>query len=367
MIFDTSTPIRDGFGRALVELGRTNKDVVALTADLSDAIRVLWFAREFPDRFYQMGVSENDMMATAAGLALMGKIPFATTFATFATSLANQPIKVAIAYNRANVKIATSHGGICVGADGATHQSFDDIALMRMLPGMCVVVPCDATEAYKATFAVAEHVGPVYLRLGRIATPPLTAARDPFVIGRANTLRAGSDVAVIATGFMAGLALEAAAGLEKSGLSVRVINMHTVKPLDEKAVVAAARECGSVVTVEEHSILGGLGGAVAECLSRTLPTPQEYVGIKDVFGEGGEPADILEKYGLTARAVAAAVKRAAARKPKATAGFRASVKKSAAGKPAARKPAATGKPTARKPAAAKKPAAGKSAAAKKRG
>jgi transketolase len=261
-----------------------------------------------------MGISENDMMGTAAGLALNGKVPFATTFATFATSLANMPVKISVAYNEANVKIVTSHGGICVGADGATHQSIDDYALMRVLPGMTVVAPCDATEAYKATFAVAAHRGPVYVRLGRIPTPPLTAAADPFVLGRANVLRRGTDVALISTGWMAALAMEAAVSLERRGISARVINMHTIKPLDEKAVVAAARECGAIVTVEEHSVLGGLGGAVAEVLARTRPAPAQAVGVRDVFGEGGEPAEILEKYGLTPRAVVSAALRALKRR-----------------------------------------------------
>jgi transketolase len=308
MKFDSFVPIRDAFGKALIELGHRNPRVVVLTADLSEAIRVQGFARQWPERFFQMGVAESDMMATAAGLALAGMIPFATTFATFATSLANMPVKVPICYNGANVKIATSHGGVCVGGDGATHQSIDDLALMRLLPGMTVVAPCDATEAYKATFAAAELVGPVYLRLGRIPTPRITAESDPFAIGRANILREGSDAAIISTGSMAFQSLAAADLLADEGVSVRVVNMHTVKPLDEAAVLQAARECGAIVTVEEHTILGGLGGAVAECLSRSLPTPQEFVGIKDVFGESGEPAEILEKYGLTAEAVATAVR-----------------------------------------------------------
>jgi transketolase len=307
--FEKTAPIRDGFGRALVDLGRANPNVVVLTADLSDAIRVLWFAREFPERFIQMGISENDMMGAAAGLALNGKIPFATTFAAFATSLANMTVKISVAYNAANVKIVTSHGGICVGADGATHQSIDDYALMRVIPGMTVVAPCDATEAYKATFAVAQHQGPVYVRLGRIPTPPLTTASDPFVIGRANVLRKGADVALISTGWMAALAIESAKALEAEAVSARVLNMHTLKPLDEAALIAAATECGAIVTVEEHSVLGGLGGAIAEVLSRTRPVPLEMVGVRDEFGEGGEPAEILEKYGLTAPAVTAAARR----------------------------------------------------------
>jgi len=314
MIFEKPTPIRDGFGRALVELGTKNKNVVALTADLSEAIRVHWFAQKFPERFFQMGIAESDMMGTAAGLALGGKIPFVTTFAAFATSLANTPVRVSVAYNEANVKIATSHGGLCVGPDGATHQSFEDIALMRVLPGMTIVVPCDANEAWKATFAAAEHAGPVYLRLGRIGSPLFTGEKDPFVIGKANVLRKGKDLAFIACGSMNGLALEAAGRLAKKGVEARVINMHTVKPLDEAAVLKAAKECGAVVTVEEHSVIGGLGGAVAELLSRKYPVPLEMVGVDDTFGESGEPAEILEAYGLTTAKTLEAARRALKRK-----------------------------------------------------
>ena len=300
MIFEKPTPVRDGFGRALVELAAKNKNVVALTADLSEAIRVHWFAEKFPERFFQMGIAESDMMGTAAGLALGGKIPFVTTFAVFATSLANTAVRVSVAYNKANVKIATSHGGMCVGPDGATHQSFEDIALMRTLPGMTIIVPCDANEAWKATFAAAELDGPVYLRLGRTASPVFTGAKDPFVIGKANTLRKGKDVAFIACGSVVGLALEAAGKLAKKGVEARVINMHTVKPLDEAAVLKAAKECGAIVTVEEHSVIGGLGGAVAEVLAKKCPVPVEMIGVQDTFGESGEPAEILEKYGMTA-------------------------------------------------------------------
>jgi transketolase len=308
------TPMRDAFGQALVELGETNPDVVALTADLAEAIKVHWFAEKYPDRFYEMGISESDMIGTAAGLALSGKIPFATTFAVFATSLANQAVRVSVGYNRANVKIATSHGGICVGADGATHQSFEDIALMRLIPGMTVVVPCDAYEAWKATFAVAEYRGPVYLRLGRIPTPILTTSEAPFVLGRASILREGGDLAIIACGYGLALAIEAAETLKAAGVAARVVNMSTVKPLDEEAVLAAAVDCGAIVTVEEHSIIGGLGEAVAGVLARKRPAPLEFVGVSDTFGESGEPAEILEKYGLTGRHVVEAARRAVARK-----------------------------------------------------
>ena len=314
MIFEKPTPIRDGFGKALVELGEKNPQVVVLTADLSEAIRVHWFAEKFPHRFFQMGIAESDMMGTAAGLAIAGKIPFVTTFAAFATSLANTPVRVSVAYNQANVKIAISHGGVCVGGDGATHQSIEDIALMRVLPGMTIVVPCDANEAYKATLAIAEYPGPVYLRLGRIATPTFTKGNTPFRIGKAQILAQGDELAIIACGAMVGLALEAAQVLQKKGVSVRVINMHTVKPLDRTAVLKAAQECGALVTMEEHSIIGGLGSAVAEVVSEKYPVPVERVGIQDVFGESGEPHEILEKYGLTTKDLVVSCKRALERK-----------------------------------------------------
>lgn len=314
MRYDQPTAMRDGFGKALVELGEANPKVVALTADLSDAIKVQWFAERFPDRFYQMGIAENDMICVAAGLAMTGWIPFATTFATFATSLANMPTKISVAYNGAPVKITTSHGGVCVGADGATHQSFDDIALMRVLPGMAVVVPCDANEAFDATRAVAEHPGPVYFRLGRIPTPAVDQGSSRFEIGKARTLRDGGDVAVVACGAMVPKALEAATALETEGVKATVINMHTVKPLDGAALTEAAARCGALVVAEEHSVLGGLGGAVAEFLAAERPVPIEFVGVKDTFGESGEPADILEKYGLTPGAIREAALRAVARR-----------------------------------------------------
>ena len=318
--FSSPTPMRDAFGRALVELGAANPDIVVLTADLAEAIKVHWFAEAYPDRFFDMGLSESDMMGTAAGLALSGKVPFATTFAVFATSLANQAIRLSVGYNGANVKIATSHGGICVGADGATHQAFEDIALMRLIPGMMVVVPCDAYEAWKATVALAETEGPAYLRLGRIPTPLVTTPDAPFTLGRARVLRDGIDVALIACGMAVSLALDAAAALEAEGLSCRVLNVHTVKPLDEPAVQEAAEACGAVVTVEEHSTIGGLGEAVASALARSRPVPLELVGVADTFGESGEPVDILARYGLTAAHVAEAARRAVSRKQAATDG-----------------------------------------------
>ena len=291
--------MREAFGKAMVDLGKKNERVVALTADLTDAIKVTDFKNAYPDRFFQMGIKESDMIGTAAGMAIDGLIPFATTFAVFATSLANQTARISVGYNKANVKIATSHGGVCIGGDGATHQGIEDVALMRLIPGMTVIVPCDANEAYQATMAAAEFEGPVYLRLGRIPTPVVSSMDTAFEIGKSVELREGSDVAVVAMGAMVPVALDAAEILAKEGISVRVINMHTVKPLDKEALLKAAQECGAVVTVEEHTVLGGLGGAVSEFLTENKPVPVLKVGIQDTFGESGEPDEILEKYGLT--------------------------------------------------------------------
>jgi transketolase len=304
------TPIRDAFGRALVDLGATNPDVVVLTADLAEAVKVHWFAEAHPRRFFQMGIAESDMIGTAAGLALAGKVPFATTFAVFATSLANQAVRLSVAYNRANVKIAVSHGGLTVGEDGATHQAIEDLALMRVLPGMTIVVPCDAVAARKAVFAVAAHRGPVYLRLGRVPSPILTDDETPFEIGRANVMRAGDDVAIVSIGAVLDLGLRAADELARRGIEARVIDMHTLKPLDVATLDDAAKSCRAIVTVEEHSVIGGLGGAVAEHLARTRPTRVEMVGIRDTFGESGAPDLLLQKYGITVEGVVAAAERA---------------------------------------------------------
>lgn len=314
MTFSSPTGIRNGFGHALVELGQTNPDIVALTADLMEPTRVHWFAEKFPDRFFQMGISENDMIGSAAGLALGGKIPFATTFAIFGTSLANQAVRLHLGYNHFNVKLVCSHGGITVGPDGATHQAFEDLALMRLIPGLTVVAPCDANEAFKATLAIAEHVGPVYMRVGRIDTPVVTDAESSFILGKANVLRDGDDLALFCIGSMVPTSLEAADVLAGRGINCRVVNVHTLKPLDEKAVLDATRACGAVVTAEEHTVLGGLGGAISEVLSRMAPAPVEMVGVNDTFGESGEPAEILLKYGLTTEAIVDAALRAVSRK-----------------------------------------------------
>lgn len=310
----TKKAIRDAFGEAILDLGGRDPRVVVLTADLGEAIRVHHFAEKYPERFLQMGIAENDMMGTAAGLAIDGKIPFATTFAVFATSLANQPVRLSIAYNRANAKVVASHGGVTVGGDGATHQSFEDLALMRMLPGMTIVVPCDAVEAKKATEAIAGFEGPVYMRLGRVPTPVVTDETTPFVLGEPVLMRSGSDVAIFAIGTMVPTALEAADTLAAEGIDCEVVNVHTLKPLNEEFVLESARRCGAVVTAEEHSILGGLGGAISELLCSRHPLPLERVGVKDTFGESGEPDEILEKYGLTAKEIAEAGRKAARRR-----------------------------------------------------
>lgn len=292
-------PGRDGFGEAMLELGEKDPRVVALTADLAESHRVHTFGEKYPGRLFQLGVAEQDMIGTAAGLALSGKIPFATTFAVFATARAHEQVRLAVCYNRANVKIATSHGGITAGEDGATHQGLEDIALMRALPHMTVVAPCDANEAYHATLAAARYDGPVYLRLGRIASPVVTEKGDPFALGKAKVMRQGTDVTLVACGLMVGMALEAAEILAKEGISAEVINMHTIKPLDIETLLRSAAKTRAVVTAEEHSVIGGLGGAVAEALALHLPTPIRFVGTQDTFGESATPRELLEKYGLT--------------------------------------------------------------------
>ena len=310
------TQVRDGFGQALLELGAENENVMALSADLTSSIRAHWFAKKYPDRFIQMGISESDMIGTAAGLALTGFIPFATTFSIFLASLANQSIRLSVAYNQANVKIAVSHGGITVGPDGATHQAFEDIALMRSLPGMTVIVPADANQAYDATIAAAYFQGPVFLRLARGETMITPGNPEGFEIGKSYQLSEGSDVAILSTGSGVELAIAAATELRSEGISATVINVSTIKPLDEETIIVAAASCGAIVTVEEHSVIGGLGGAVSELLSRTIPTPIEFIGVQDTFGESGEPDEIMSKYGLTTQMVVGAAVRVIRRKSK---------------------------------------------------
>jgi transketolase len=307
---------REAYGEALVELGRECKDVVVLDADLSKSTKTASFAKIFPERFYNMGIAEANMMGTAAGLAAAGKIPFVSTFAVFATGRAFDQIRNSIAYPHLNVKICASHAGVTVGEDGGSHQSIEDISLMRSLPGMTVIVPADGPETKQAVRAAAELEGPVYIRLGRSGVPVLFGAEYEFVVGKAATLRQGEDVALLACGIMVAEALEAARTLAEKGIRAQVLNVSTIKPLDTEAVVAAARKTGAVVTCEEHSIIGGLGGAVAETLAEQCPVPLERVGVRDQFGQSGKPSELLAEYGLTVQHIVAAAERVLARKGK---------------------------------------------------
>lgn len=307
---------RDAYGKTLAKLGAENKDIVVLDADLSKSTKTSDFAKEFPNRFFDMGVAEQNMIGTAAGLAAAGKIPFASSFAMFAVGRAFEQIRNSIAYPALNVKIAATHAGISVGEDGASHQAIEDIAIMRALPNMTVLVPADGTETEQVIRAATGVKGPVYIRLGRLALPVLFDENYKFEIGKANTVRDGSDVTVIACGLMVGPALEAAEQLSQENIQVRVINMASVKPIDREAIIKAAKETKAIVTAEEHSIIGGLGGAVAEVLTESIPVVQERVGVKDTFGESGTPAELLVKYGLTSKEIIQAVKKVIERKTK---------------------------------------------------
>lgn len=299
---------REAYGETLRELGRRLDKIVVLDADLSKSTRTALFAEEFPLRFFNLGISEADMISTAAGLAASGYIPFVSTFGVFATGRVYDQVRNSIAYTNLNVKIAASHTGLTVGEDGASHQTLEDLALMRVLPNMTVVVPADARQTVQAVEAVAQHTGPVYMRLGRPKVPRVIPPAQPFELGRAQVLREGRDLAFVATGIMVGAALEAAELLAREGVQASVINMHTIKPLDRELLVEAARQTGAIVTAEEHSIIGGLGGAVAEILGEEYPVPFLRVGVKDVFGESGSPRALLQKYGLTAENLVAAGK-----------------------------------------------------------
>ncbi len=305
---------RSGFGQGLLELGRKNPEVVALCADLIGSLKMEAFLAEFPDRFFQAGISEANMIGMAAGLTIGGKIPFTGTFANFSTARVYDQIRQSVCYSKKNVKICASHAGLTLGEDGATHQSLEDIGMMRMLPYMTVVVPCDYNQTRLATLAIAEFDGPAYLRFGRPKWDIFTPAEDPtFQIGKAQVLVEGTDVTLIACGHMVWIALQAAQQLASEGVSVEVINMHTIKPLDEEAILKSVRKTGRVVTAEEHMRNGGLGDAVAQVLSRHLPSPHEYVAVNDTFGESGLPEELLEKYGLGENDVVAAVRRVVAR------------------------------------------------------
>lgn len=307
-------PTRDGFGEALVALGSSNTDVVVLSADLTDSTRAAWFKKKFPERFFGFGVAEQDMIGAAAGFALMGKIPFACTFGVFASGRAWDQIRVSAAYMDLNVKIGGTHGGISVGPDGATHQALEEIALMRIMPNMTVIVPCDSIEARKATIAAAGFQGPVYIRLGRSAIPVITKESDPFKIGKANVMRDGRDVAIFACGQMVYEASLACDILEREGVAARLVNLHTPKPIDTDIIIKAAIETGAIVTAEEHTLAGGFGSAVSEVVIQTNPVPVKMVGIRNSFGLSGEPDELFEHFGLKAKDIVRAAKEAIAMK-----------------------------------------------------
>jgi transketolase len=307
-------PTRDGFGDAMVVLGREDPRIIGLTGDLSESTRLDKFQSSFPDRFFEVGVAEQNMMGIAAGLALAGKIPFVTSYATFSPGRNWDQLRVSVCYSRANVKIAGHHTGVSVGPDGATHQALEDIAMTRVLPGMVVLAPCDRNEAYQATIAAAQYKGPVYLRLTREATPVFTSLARPFQIGKAYVARQGSDVTIIVCGPLAYEALKAAEMLAREKVQAELIICPSIKPIDSKLIYESASVTGSVVTVEEHQINGGLGGAVCEVLAEHCPVPVERVGMPDVFGESGEPDELLAKYGMDRFAIITAVKRVMKRK-----------------------------------------------------
>lgn len=308
------TPTRNGFGEGLVELGDKNPNVVALTGDLSESTRVQAFQKKYPERFIEIGVAEQNMMGIAAGLALSGKIPFVSSYATFSPGRNWDQLRVSVAYSQANVKIAGAHTGVSVGPDGATHQALEDIAITRVIPNLTVIVPCDYLETKKATIAAGNFVGPVYFRFTREKTPVFTTAETPFEIGKANILREGKDVAVIGCGPLLYNALLAAEELEKEGVSVMVVNNHTIKPIDAETIIGAAKKCGAVVTLEEHQVSGGAGSAVCEVLAKNYPVPVEMVGMPDVFGQSGEPDQLIQRYGMDKEAVMKAIQKVIQRK-----------------------------------------------------
>ena len=305
---------RSGFGAGLLEAGRANKNVVALTADLKGSLKMDAFAAEFPERFIQCGIAEANMIGAAAGLALTGKVPFVGSFAEFVTGRVYDQIRQEVSYGNTNVKIASSHAGITLGEDGATHQTMEDMALMRALPGMVVINPCDYNQTKQATLAAAKYVGPVYLRFGRPSVPNFTDENEPFVIGKAIVMNEGKDVTLIATGHTVWEALQAAEALEADGISAEVIDIATIKPLDEEAIVASAQKTGCVVVAEEHNAFGGLGEAVAGVLAAKCPKPVEFVNGGDRFGQSGTPSALMAAYGLDAPHIAEAAKKAISRK-----------------------------------------------------
>lgn len=305
---------REAYGEILKELGEKYQNIVVLDADLSKSTKTAVFAKAFPQRFFNVGIAEQNLMGIGAGLAAGGKIPFVSTFAMFAAGRAFEQIRNSICYPKLNVKIAATHAGLTVGEDGASHQSIEDISLMRSVPNMTVIVPADAEETRKAVAFAAEYDGPVYIRLGRMSVPDLFTSDYQFEYGKAVQIVNGSDVTIIATGIMVGSAKQAAEQLREAGISARVLNIHTIKPIDQAAIIKAAADTGAIVTCEEHSIIGGLGSAVAEVLVENTPVPMERVGVKDTFGESGTPSTLLVKYQLTADDIVAAAKKAISRK-----------------------------------------------------
>lgn len=305
---------RSGFGAGLAELGKTNENVVALCADLIGSLKMDEFKKNHPERFFQIGIAEANMMGIAAGMTIGGKIPFTGTFANFSTGRVYDQIRQSIAYSDKNVKICASHAGLTLGEDGATHQILEDIGLMKMLPGMVVINPCDYNQTKAATIAIAEYHGPVYLRFGRPKVANFTPENQTFEIGKAVLLNEGTDVTLVATGHLVWEALKAAEALEEKGISAEVINMHTIKPLDKEAILKSVEKTGCIVTAEEHNHLGGLGESVARVLGQNLPVPQEFIATNDTFGESGTPDQLMEKYGLNADAIVKAAEKAMSRK-----------------------------------------------------
>lgn len=311
--FTEKKDTRSGFGAGLHELGKSNPNVVALCADLTGSLKMDAFKKDFPERFFQVGIAEANMMGLAAGMTIGGKIPFTGTFANFSTGRVYDQIRQSIAYSGKNVKICASHAGLTLGEDGATHQILEDIGMMKMLPGMTVIVPCDFSQTKAATIALGSHEGPAYLRFGRPSWPIFTTDR-PFIIGKADKMIEGTDVTIFATGHLVWEAIEAEAILAEKGISAEVINIHTIKPLDVEAILASAQKTGCVVTCEEHQMNGGLGDSVAQVLSRFHPTPVEMVAVNDSFGESGTPTQLLKKYGLSKENIVTAAEKAISRK-----------------------------------------------------
>jgi len=305
---------RSGFGDGIFELGQKNPNVVALTADLAGSLKLNAFIKAFPDRFIQCGIAEANMIGIAAGLTIGGKIPYTTTFANFSTGRVYDQIRQSVAYSNKNVKICASHAGLTLGEDGATHQILEDIGLMKMLPGMTVIVPCDYNQTKAATIAIADHDGPVYLRFGRPVWPIFTNPEEPFVIGKAQHFSRGKDISIFACGHLVWKAIEAGRILKEKGIEAEIINIHTIKPLDAEAIVASIKKTGCAVTAEEHNVLGGLGDSIAQVAAKECPIPIEMIGTQDTFGESGKPTELLKKYGLDTEFIVAAAEKAIGRK-----------------------------------------------------